>query len=55
MFVGRCRKATNFVETNDYCLIDASLDHRALKVMVETVVDWRRFRKANSRLNVRSV
>ena len=55
MFVGRFQKAANFVETNDYCLVDASLDHRALKAMEETAVDWRRFRKANSRLSVRSI
>ena len=55
MFVNHCQKVANVVETIDYCLADASFDHTALKVMEETVVDWRRFRMVNSRLGARSV
>ena len=55
MFVNHFQKVVNVVETTDYCSADANLDRRALKVMEETVVDWQRFRMANSRLVARSV
>ena len=54
MFEGRYPKAANVAAIID-CLDDASLDRRALRVMEETVVDWRRFRMANIRLSARSV
>ena len=55
MFVNHFLKVVNVVETTDYCSADANLDRKALKVMEETVVDWQRFRMANSRLVAMSV
>ena len=55
MFVGRYLKAANIAAMTVYYLDDAKLVvHRALRVMVKTTVDLRRFRMVNNRLNASS-